>query len=131
MKTLLLLLCLSVPAFGQSKFAGEYLGVGTASRWWYPERSIFDVYVYPSGSVYVNVFSYDLDWQTSPGGGGAIDARGKFNLLLDNGYLISARVSSSGSVRGTAKGDAGVYSFSCLRRFKSPYDPTPSQQGKP
>jgi hypothetical protein len=105
-----------------AKFAGEYIGVASPSKWVCDERALIDVYVYPDGTVEVYAYTYDLNFSTGGFGTGTLDAKGRFAISVDTGFVVSGKVSASGTVRGTAIG-ACKYTYAALRRFKAPFDP--------
>lgn len=102
-------------------FSGEYLGIATPVHWYCVDRVVVDAFVYPDGSISLNVFDYDFD--PGIGGTGTIDARGKFIVILANGHVIYGTVAKSGTIRGSFYSDTCRATFTALRRYKLPYAP--------
>ena len=124
---LLALLCLclrSVTAKAQfEKFSGNYLGIATPAKWLCEERAVTDIFVYPDGAVEVYVYTYDLDFDAGTYGLAQLLPDGRFSTTMDNGYIVSGKVSAGGTVKGLGLGTTCKYTFTALRRTKAAYDP--------
>lgn len=123
---LALLLVSSACAFGQAKFAGEYMGILSCSNTNAPERYIAQVFVYPSGRCSLSY--WDFDWRLIATGEGTIDARGKIEITV-NGDVLKGLVTAKGV--GTAvvtvqdaQRDKFRWTASFTRRYQNPYAPT-------
>lgn len=127
MKTTLALLCLIASVFSsdaQSKFAGEYIGIGTPVKWSALERSIVYVFILTNGEVDVDIFNYRFDYFPNDSAIGQLDLKGGFSAVSPRGMLFKGKVSAAGgTVKGTAHDFDSRYTFTCLRRFRAAYDP--------
>ncbi len=124
MKLLLALLLTIATASAQSKFAGDYVGIASPVKWTNLERAVVSVLVFTDGSFILEVANYDLEFFDDNLFMGWVDAKGRFIGLAQSGMLWKGTVSASGgTVKGTASDSTGIYTFSCLRRFRAAHAP--------
>jgi hypothetical protein len=126
---LAVLLVSSVCAFGQAKFAGEYMGILTCSKGNAQERYLAQVFVYPDGRCTLSY--WDFDWRLIATGAGTIDRKGKLEISVNND-LLKGMVNDKGS--GTAavttrdlQGEKFRWTATFTRRYRDAYDPTEPQ----
>ena len=123
---LAVLLVSSACAFGQAKFAGEYMGILSCSKTNAQERYLAQVFVYPDGRCTLSY--WDFDWRLIATGEGTIDKKGKIQIAV-NGDVLKGVVTAKGV--GTAavttqdsEREKFRWTASFTRRFQEAYDPT-------
>ena len=123
---LAVLLVSSACAFGQARFAGEYMGILSCSKTNAQERYLAQVFVYPGGRCTLSY--WDFDWRLIATGEGTIDNKGKIEIAV-NGDTLKGVVTAKGvGTAAVTTQDADREKFrwtaSFTRRFRDAYDPT-------
>ena len=123
---LAVLLVSSACAFGQAKFAGEYMGILSCSKDSAPERYLAQVFVYPDGRCTLSY--WDFDWRLIATGAGTIDKKGKIEINVNNdvlkGVVTAKKVGTAAVTTQDAQNEKFRWTASFTRRFKAAYDPT-------
>lgn len=128
MKTIALavLLLSSACAFGQAKFAGEYMGILSSSNTNAPERYLTQLFVFPNGQCTLNY--WDFDWHLIATGEGTIDKNGKLVLIVNHDLLKGVVTKKGMGTAAVTTQDSERQKFrwtaTFTRRFRDAYDPT-------
>ena len=120
----LLCLCNFTAKAQFEKFSGNYLGIATPAKWLCDERAVVDVFIYPDGAVEVHAYTYDLDFSAGTYGLAALLPNGRFVTTMDNGYVVSGKVSASGTVKMLAVSPHCKFTATVFRRTRAAYDPS-------
>ena len=122
---LAVLLVSSACAFGQAKFAGEYMGVLSCSKTNAQERYLAQMFVYPNGRCTLNY--WDFDWRLIATGEGTIDNKGKIAITVNHdvlkGVVTTKGVGTAAVTTQDAQNEKFRWTASFTRRFRDAYDP--------
>lgn len=123
---LAVLLLSSACAFGQAKFAGEYMGILSCSKTDAPERYLTQVFVFPDGRCTLSY--WDFDWRLVATGEGTIDKKGKIAITVNNdvfkGLVTRKGVGTATVTTQDSQRKKFRWTASFTRRFQDAYDPT-------
>ena len=126
---LAILLVSAACAFGQARFAGEYVGVLSSSHTNAPERYLASVLVYPDGRCVLSYWDFERRTLLATGEG-TITSKGKLEITV-NGDKLKGMLTSRGAGQVSVSSAMNFerqkirWAASLTRRFRFAYDPTP------